>query len=905
MKDDLVEVLQPNESEIDLEALTRDEAVAAIRARAVEARARIRALHDSGESGFNVVHKLTDCADQMVRDLFACALKHAGKPTKAPSAFSFAFGRKGTKTPPLAVLALGGYGRGELSPHSDLDIALIYGGKLGATGESINSSLLSSLWDMGPKIGYTLHGVDEAMKLVATDVRAFTSLSQARLLAGDTMVYAKLRQLLITFQQSPKGIAMIETLVRSRFEGDDESQMDLFCPEPDIKETAGGLRDYHAALWVYMMNQGIANLDEAASNGFITAEDHLSVIEALDFMWRIRNELHFTAGTPQDSLSFAAQQHLARLFTYVYQDLPNISRFMQDYYGYAGVVRNFLTSAARRVGYTPAMRPNTHAGAPVVAQILDGELFAGWDDENWLAENPTRMMEVFWKCARHQVSLNHETERLIRKNLHLAGEAFRTSEVVRRFFLAICNHPLQAGRILRQMSDVGILARYLPEWTGIQGIIRYEDFHHYPVDEHTLRAIEALSLLPTRNDSVSRCLRFSLEHLSEPAVLVMSILFHDLGKAAGEIHTAESVRLTRIISRRMNLPVELEERIAFLVHHHGLMTHLSQYRDIDDPECVRVFANTFHSEQQLRELFLLSYADLHAVGPNVWNDWKGTLLLRLYLRAERILTGRAESMDEESWLTAKVEEVCGIVGENLCEGVRPHIESLGDRYYFSFTAAQIAHHLECVEIAKETGLSVRATSYEETGMSGVVICTKDRQGLFALLAGSFASQLIDVNGAALFTRPDGYVIDYFTVTEARRRRPLTDPEIDRVTKVLRSVLIDGKDVADLVDSARRRIFALLQPRIAVPTRISFDNDTSRTHTVIDIQTGDRTGLLYDMARCMAESGLDITTARIATDARRVRDSFYVTCNGGKVIEPATQESIQNALTQAIHARVVR
>jgi [protein-PII] uridylyltransferase len=872
-------------------SIGRDTTIQDLREHVRATREQIRALHTNGESGFNVVHKLTDCADTMCRNLFEIAQRQAGMTPDASL--------------PIALLALGGYGRGELSPYSDLDVCLIYGGGVTPLLEEVNSRLVASLWDMGLKIGYTLHSIDEALEVGRQDVRAFTSLSQGRLLAGDSMVYARMHLQLTEFQQAPAGRAYLQSLVKARYEGIAENYRDLFSPEPDLKECAGGLRDYHTALWVYMMNQGIANLDDAASNGFISAEDHLTIIEALDFMWRMRNELHFASGQFQDVLSFANQQHLAKFLAYTHHGLPNSARLMQDYYSYAGVLRRFLHSAARTINCKiDTSVPHTKTSSPVDASILDGELFAGWDDENWFAEHPARMMEVYWKCARHHVSLNHDTERHITRNLHLAGDAFRTSEVVRRFFVAICNHPIDAGRILRQMADSGVLANYLPEWKGIQGIIRYEDFHHYPVDEHTLRAIEALAVLPSRDDSASRRLRFSLEHLLEPSVLVMAILFHDLGKAEGDIHVAASVRFTRQICRRINLSPELEERVAFLVEHHGLMTHLSQYRDIDDPELVRVFANTFHSDQQLRELFLLSYADLSAVGPNVWNDWKGTLLLRLYLRAERIITGRAASMDEEGWFNSKVNDVRARVSETIRDDVRDHMESLGDRYYLAFTSEQIALHLECLTEAKESGLAIRATSYEETSMSGVVICTRDRQGLFALLAGSFASQLIDVNGAALFTRPDGYVIDYFTVSEARRRRPLTRSEVDAVKTVLKSVLLEGHPVKDCVESARRRLFALMQPRVPVPTRVDFDNETSKTHTVIDVQTGDRTGLLYDMAHSIAESGLDITTARISTDARRVRDSFYVTKDRSKITEPQTLDHIRNALVHAIHPRSI-
>jgi [protein-PII] uridylyltransferase len=308
------------------------------------------------------------------------------------------------------------------------------------------------------------------------------------------------------------------------------------------------------------------------------------------------------------------------------------------------------------------------------------------------------------------------------------------------------------------------------------------------------------------------------------------------------------------------------------------------------------------TEERLRLLFLLSYADMAAVGPAVWNDWKGALLLKLYLRAEMILLGRAEIVGEDFWRSPKADEVRAALRDDLKPLVEDHLKGLGDRYLLAFAPRHIAMHLECVEQARATGLAVNCWPHDETGMSEIVVSTLDRQGLFSQIAGSFASQLIDINNAALFTRPDGYVVDCFAVSDVSRGRPLTDKQVKAVARVLRAVLVDGQDVQALVEQSRRRLFALLQPRIPVRTRIEFDNESSRTHTVIDIETGDRTGLLYDITRAMADFGLDISTARIVTDARRVRDSFYVTLDTEKITNGEALAAIRDALHGAIHPR---
>jgi [protein-PII] uridylyltransferase len=334
------------------------------------------------------------------------------------------------------------------------------------------------------------------------------------------------------------------------------------------------------------------------------------------------------------------------------------------------------------------------------------------------------------------------------------------------------------------------------------------------------------------------------------------------------------------------------------------MTEISQYRDVDQEDIVRSFADTVKTSDRLRALFLLSYCDLAAVGPDVWNEWKGMLLLKLYLRTERILEGGAETAGDAFLTSPKADEVRACARKDLRNAVEEHLRDLGERYLAAFTPKEIALHLECVAEARETGLSVHASTDEVGGMTRIVVSTLDRPGLFSEIAGGLVAQLVDINNAALFTRKDGYVVDCFVVAEASRRRPLTRNELAGVERVLEAVLIRGENVQHYVEQSRRRLFALLQPRVPVPTRIDFDNVSSRTHTVIDIQTGDRTGLLYDITRALTELGADISTARIVTDVRYVRDSFYVTINGERVLSENQQAAVRERLHEAIYPRAI-
>lgn len=871
----------------------RAECIAATRSYIAQERQASRAKHDVGESGLNVLRMLTNSADKLLRGVLEFGLVRVAN--------------RGALLSRFALCALGGYGRSELSPASDLDVCLLYDGNLDDNMRELNGFLVPFLWDIGFEVNYSIRSVGESVELARHDMKAFTCVLESRLLAGDSTTFARLKlRLRELLSQSRFNEEFVLQKVHARYDQLPAVYDDLFAHEPNIKESKGGLRDYHTALWLLMVAYGPLTVDDLVTLGVTSPEEHLALVQALDFIWRVRNELHFHAGREDDILSFDNQKHVAEAFGYGSEEEVSVNRLMQDYYLAARKLRRLLRIATQ-ISNHPALGPQVEpALVPARTQIVveEGQLAAGNEDSCWFTEQPSRLMEVFWECARHMAPLNRATERGVTRNLYLVNDSFRSSDLVRRFFIAICNRPLQAGFALRQASNAGLLSRYLPEFEAVQGLICYEDFHHFPVDEHTLRALSALAQIPAMKGPVGACLHKALEHLPDPYILTMAVLFHDLGKVKGEVHVEEGVILTKQICARIGMPEEDAERIAFIVQNHLLMTHLSQYRDIDDNEIVEQFARTMKTEERLRILFLFSYADLAAVGPDVWNDWKGALLSKLYLKAEKILLGRAEQVGEEYWKSPKANEVRALVDEELRDEVEPHLQGLGERYFLAFSPRHIAQHIRLVVQARECALAVHCSTHEETGMSEVVVCTGDRHGLFAKIAGSFTSQLVDINNAALFTRPDGIVVDCFTVSDPMRGRPLTEAQAEGVVRVLHDVLLNDREVQQLVDQSRRRLFALLQPRIAVCTQITFDNESSRTHTVIDIETGDRTGLLYDITQAIAGAGLDIATARIVTDARRIRDSFYVTLNGKKIESMETQAAIRDSLQAAIHPRNV-
>lgn len=849
----------------------------------------VQARHEARAPGASVRRLLVEAADILVSGVAYFAAYHAQEPT------SFKH---------FSLCALGGYGRGELGPCSDLDIGLFHAGRLPDSVRRLVDYLVPFLWDIGIKPGHAILSVREAGGLARQDAIAWTCYMQARVLLGNPRPAAVLHKQLARFGSSDQ--ARLFDLLRRRESPDDlpEAYRELFALEPDIKENVGGLRDYHVARWLLQLKRSGMSEEDMAALGVLAPEDHLALVESLDFIWRIRNELHFHSGRCEDQLSYAMQRHVARTFGYGSGDRESMARFMQDYYHAAQQLRRFLLLTVRYCGSSAgaarSLAETTAAHSRAPYHVHEGRLWLGTPDQQWFTQNPARLMEVFWVCARRDARLSDDALPWIRRNLALVGPDFQSDTVVGHYFQAICARPLEAGAVLRQMAECELLGAYLPEFQAICGIVRYADFHSYPVDEHTLRAVEAIAAVPTLTGTAAPLLKHCLEHVRNPHILILAILMHDWGKASGETHTAESMRLARIACERMGVPEEDTQFIVFLVEHHMAMSHIAFYRDTDDMDVIRSFAERMKTDTRLRKLFLIAYADLVAVGPNVWNDWKGALLLKLYLKTERVMLGRAEGAEEEFWRLPKAEETLRLAPTRLKGRVEEYLRALGEGYFIAFSPETIVRHMECADSALRHGIALRGASHAETGMSEVVVCARDRAGLFAMIAGTFTAHAADVQGAAIFTRPDGWVVDCFTVKNAVNGRPLTNAQFVHIEKTLRAVLLGDTPVGPLVEQSRRKLFALLHPVAPIPTRIGFDNGASATDTVIDIETGDRTGLLYDMAHAMAESGVDIRAARIMTDMRHVRDSFYVRLQRGKIPEGPAQEALAATLECAIH-----
>lgn len=881
----------------ELEQLARDdptmfrklpiqECVKVAREHLLKERKRIFDRHKAGESGSTTLRLWTGLCDDIVR-----------------VAFQFALARilNGERVERHTVIcALGGYGRGEMSPCSDLDISLIVDVPLDQDVENLNAFLVPFFWDIGFKVGYALHTVADATALAVSDPQVFTSYAQGRRICGDSTTFARLKMMVLDQGAANRDKILAYVRQRERSDALPAPYRDLYALEPDIKENCGGLRDFHAGSWMILLTHGIMRLDDLVAFGLLDTIEHLELVSGLDFVWRIRNELHFHTQRAENVLTLPLQHHVATTFGYG-DSSRSIARFMEDYYNAACKIRHFLHIAVR-ICDQPIMAQlfdNPTSGQSNKYTVYQHQLCIDPSDKNWFMEYPPRLMEVIWQCARRATPLSLASAHWLKTNLHLVNEEFRESDAVRRFFLAVCARPQRAGLALREAAKTGLLGAYLPEFKAVTGIVRYEDFHSYPVDEHTLRALEALAHLSDPSVALSPVLYRVFERIQDPHVLVLAILFHDLGKVVGDNHVEASVTIAQNIMKRTGIQPYDAERVLFLVRHHMLMSTIAFYRDTDDLGVVAAFANTIKTDDLLQMLLLLTYADLMAVAPNVWNEWKGALLVKLFLKAQRILTGRAEGEFDLAVIQPKLDEVRVLAEKEQLPDIEGYLSTLTERYILGYSPVQIVTHIKCLYEAYYAGLAVRCTHQPELGGSEVVICTRDRHGLFAQIAGAFTSQLINVRNAALFTRDDGWVVDSFLVDNATTERPLTENEVEALKRVLVDVILEQGNIQEYVDKSRNKLFALSRPSVVIKPTVLFDNTASPRDTVIDIVAADRTGLLYDIAHTLSEMGIDFRAAHIVTDVGRARDAFYVQMNGAKIQEEKLKEWIARRLFKAI------
>ena len=839
-------------------------------------RERLYRWHDAGASGVAVVEAWTQAVDRLIEFLFDAA--------------TAAYRRRYVQLDQrCAVLAQGGYGRGELNPQSDIDLLFLYPHKVTPYVETVNEKILYTLWDTRLQVGFAVRNVTECSRLAATDLKIKTSLIDARFVCGD-------RPLAEDFSRSlerdikPRATAKFfrEKLNESQ-ERHHEYGDSVYLLEPQLKEGQGGLRDLHTALWIAKIKFKVSSLRELAVKGVMNAAELAEIEPARDFLFRVRNAMHFLTHSHQDQLTFELQEQVAVNLGYAASggngNLKPVERFLKDYYLQASAVTRFAQAIIDRSVNPP--RPYRLIGRMMArtirpgVQIVAGELAVTTSDI--FAEDPTELMRVFADAQRHGVGFSSSLADLVRTNAHLLGDAERTDPRVVAAFLAILRSPYRVYETLHEMHKLGVLSRVIPEWEHLRCLVLHDLYHIYTVDEHSLMGIRELERLRNgeRADS-SPLLTQVMREVERVELLFLGIMMHDSGKGLGGGHSEKGAKFAVDLARRLGLNEDDARELEFLVKNHLVMSHLAQRRDIHDDKLIREFATLVGTTETLKRLYVLTYADMRATGPKVWNNWKDMLLGEAYLRVADAFARGLEPEDRGERIARIKDRVLaearGTRDADVLAALEHFATSMPDIYFLTTPEALMADHAVLVRRARsDGGLATSVAHNEAYEYSEFTVATPDRPGLFAILTGVLAARGMNIVGARIATSQDGIALDAFRVSHLERRAVALDEDRwIRTRELLEDVLAGRRDLGEVMARAEKPGLLDRKRVPRVPTEIVVTNEVSDEYTVVDVYTHDRVGLLYRIAQALYALKLDIHLAKISTNVDQVLDVFYVT-----------------------------
>lgn len=852
----------------------------------------IRGHHDKGASGTWVVDALTRMFDVLTMKLYRAASSDQDEIALVD----------------CCLIALGGYGRMEMNPRSDLDLMFYYDVAGKSAVEIISDRMLYLLWDLNLDVGYSIRSTKDCLDNAAYDLTVRTSLLDARLLAGSNHSYVHFESKVARPLLNNNSQQFIRRKLEENNERLRKYGSSVYLLEPNIKEGEGGLRELHAALWIARVKFKAASLKGLLVKGVLTAQEAEDYRSALDYLWRIRNQLHFLSPRKSDQIMFDQQKQIAEFLGYTSdRKAQAVEKFMQDFYTKATEIEHLsstlITKATKReesqsgvLGFF--VRRNLEDGF----YVLRGEL--GITDAKLLQKNPALMMRAFELAQKHDARLNMSLKQLVRECLPLVNDKVRRSRTMSESFMRILRHPKGVGRTLRKMHHLHVLHHFIPEFKRIFCKVQFDVYHIYTVDIHTLFAAEEICKLWDGNYQKEFPLLTQLaKDLEKRELLLLAVLFHDIGKGEGKDHSSKGASMIPTIARRLGLNREDSQRLQFLVQHHLDMTVISQRRDLNDMKMIGQFAELMGMSENLKMLYLLTFADVRAVGPDVWSNWKGQLLQELYEKTFDFLEKGDFYLEKRSEkVRNRKRKVKRALLEEFPESrVTRTLSNLSTRYLLSYYSWEIIKHLRLSLSRGKKSLAMKVEQHPEATYTEIVLSTLDMPGLFSLIAGVMAAHSINILGAQIHTRRNGVVLDVLQVSSPTSEIVDNAAKWQRVEQDLVAVIEGRAYVEDLVAKRQEPNYLVVREKPRRANRVDIDNETSDQYSVIDIFAHDKVGLLYDITRTLNSLGMYIAVSKISTKVDQVADVFYVhDIFGQKITQPEKLEQVRTALLDRLN-----
>ena len=869
---------------------------------------RLRLRISSGAGGREVVRQRSDLVDILFRRIFAqVCTEQFGKP----------------KPDGLAVVAFGGYGRREMNPFSDVDIMFLHArGTPDAKETAAVQEIIRLLWDTGFKVGHSVRSLREAITQANADLQTKTSMLESRWLAGDRDLVTKFREEFERKCVKGQEDAYIAWRLVNQKELHEQYGRIVSMQEPNVKHGAGGLRDYQNLIWNGYFHCRANSTSKLVEKKILTESERRLLEKAYDFLLRVRTEMHFINKRPIDNLTLYLQGQVATRLGYPQKHmLGRVEAFMRDYYMHTRNIQRVTETAVQRM--VPELEPSRFAGLfGLFTPPSDrAEHFDGFVARNGLlhaespavfAQDPQRLMRLFQHAQVRQLDLSPALRDLVRRRLGLVDRTFQYSRAAREVFLAILSRKGQVGRILRLMHETDFLGRYLPEFGRLTCLVQHEFFHRYTADEHTLVCIDKLDQLITSDNPKLSGYRELFQQNDDPATLYLALLMHDAGKAEHRRHHEEaSAMLATRVARRLQLSSAQRRALILLVDNHILLSKTAQSRNLDDPATISHFADIIQSVEDLDALMLVTLADGQGTSDTSWSDWKEGLVWQLYRSTKSYLQeGDAFFEQRRVGFEELKNEVLRKLAADYGDEAAAHFAHMPERYFRTFGPSEIAGHVRLFRKffetqAKQGGSGVcpvvKWMHHPEQGHSEVLLCGWDHPGLIVRICGAFLSARINILSADIHTRTDSLVLDIFRVCDAKHRPVDSDKDHRLFERLLDESLQDPDfDFSPHIAKARARGGYRMSQEVDIPTRISVDNRSHPSFTIVDIETPDRMGLLYDLFAVLDRRELNLELARITTEKEVAMDTFYLsrTEDGSKLSNEDEVRRLQHGLQEA-------
>lgn len=861
-------------------------------------RAEIRARFDKEGDGARAVREYCFLIDQLIRTVHDFAAEH-----------EFPQGIR-TSGEAMSLVTVGGYGRGELSPQSDIDLLFLTPYKRTPWHEQIVEYILYMLWDMGLKVGHSTRSADECVRQAKEDLTIRTALLEMRWLWGDQDLFAELQNRFRNDVIAGSAEEFVESKLAERDARHSQMGDTRYVLEPNVKEGKGGLRDLHTLYWLAKYLYRVKDISELVDAGLISRDAEKRFHKAQDFLWTVRCHLHYLTGRPEDRLTFDVQQEIARRMGYGDRaGSRGVERFMKHFFLVAkdvgDLTRLFCALAEEQQKRKPKLRLGRLLSLKrgmVAGFKMDGDRLS-CATEDQFEKDPAAMIRLFHAALENDLDIHPKAADLVHRNLKRIDAGVRNSPQANKLFLGMLTSRKNPEVALRHMNEAGILGRFIPDFGRVVAQMQYDMYHVYTVDEHTLQAIGILHAIENGELKEEAPVSSQIIHkVASRNVLYLSVLLHDIAKGRNGDHSVLGAEVALKLGARFGLSEAETETVAWLVREHLTMSRIAFKRDIDDPKTIADFVALVQSPERLRLLLCLTVADIRAVGPNVWNGWKGGLLRELYLRSEEVMLGGLAEARE-----SRIQGAQDALRKELAaarwpaEDIDAHLGRGYPNYWTSFDTATHLRHARLVREAEATKapLTVESRVDAKRSVTEITVYTSDHPGLFSQIAGAMAVSGANIVDAKIITLANGMALDTFWVQDSDGGAFDSPPKLARLSAVIEQVL-SGRMWLDKELAARKGKLPSRAHVFKVPPRVIIDNKASTTHTLLELNGRDRPGLLYDLTAAMTRAGLQIASAHISTYGERVVDVFYVKdIFGLKVSHERKLDQVRDELLKAL------